>query len=199
MGRGYNACMDEPGVYLVKTARQLRELSSPARIAVVEAMLGRGATDAGEIARATGMSAETVRYHLGRLAGIGLVREAGVRKTGARPGRLYELTAGRVELAPDGRGPAFRRELARGGRLMLRLAEREFERAVQRSDGHEPLLSRTLGWLTEEEQEEVRAKVQELEAYLRERGKGPASGRHAFALTVVGTPVEGAGRGAPSA
>ncbi len=182
--------MSDPAAYLVRTARQLRVLNSPARMAVVEAMMGRGAIGTGAIGRDAGMSSETVRYHLDRLIAIGLVRDAGTRETGARPRRLYELVSERIELAPEGRGPAFRRELARGGRLMLNLAEREFEQSLSRPDGEAPLLSRSVGWLTPEQVAEVREAVQKLESVLRESRDRPREGLAPMSVTIVGAPLD---------
>lgn len=182
--------MSAAEAFLVRTARQLRVLNSPARLSVVEAMMGRGPSGVADVARLTGMAPESVRYHLSKLSSIGLVRDAGTRGTGARPERLFDLVSDRIELTRERRGPAFRRELARGARLMLRLAEREFERAVQRPSGTDPVLSRSVGWLTPEDLSRVRELVQELEDVLRASGAQRRGGRRPVSLTLLAAPLD---------
>ena len=191
-------------VFEIRTARQLREINSPARLNVLEAMLGGARPDgpgltAREIGVRAGVSPESVHYHLGRLEKAGLVEPVGLRQTGARPEKLYALTCERLELAPARTGPAWVGELVRGVRLMLNRAEREFERAApQGAFGSRPTISRTVGWMTTEEAERVRSLTREIEELVhaadqraRAEGEhGDIGARERLAVTIVTAPVE---------
>jgi len=193
-------------VFEIRTAKQLREINSPARLGVFEAMLdaprtgGDGLT-AREIGARAGVSPESAHYHLGRLETVGLVERVGLRQTGARPERLYALTCDRLELAPTRRGPAWVRELVRGVRLMLNRAEREFEAASREGAfGSRPTVSRSVGWMTAEEAARVRALTREIERTVhasdaRARGGG-LDGCERVAVTIVTAPVERGDRSA---
>jgi predicted ArsR family transcriptional regulator len=80
-----------------------RALADPSRARVLaELVEARTALDAAELARRVGLHANTVRFHLGRLAGAGLVTST--LEARSRPGRphvLYEPTAEAGEPAED--------------------------------------------------------------------------------------------------
>jgi predicted ArsR family transcriptional regulator len=80
-----------------------RALADPSRARVLAALVeARAPVDASEVARRVGLHANTVRFHLGRLAEAGLVTS--VLETRSRPGRphvLYEPTADAGEPAED--------------------------------------------------------------------------------------------------
>ncbi|MFG0307418.1 MAG: winged helix-turn-helix domain-containing protein [Phycisphaerales bacterium JB040] len=187
-------------VFEIRTPGQLREINSPARLGVLEAMMdgarsgGPGQT-AREIGERAGVSPESAHYHLGRLEAAGLVERAGLRQTGARPERLYTLTCERLELAPARRGRAWVRELVRGVRLMLNRAEREFEAAApEGAFASRPTVSRSVGWMTADEADRARALTREIEELVhasdaRSRDEG-LGGRERVAVTIVTAPVE---------
>jgi|GEM_PF-2874507 len=198
MGSGYRVLMRR--VYEIRTVRQLREINTPARLGVFEAMLdasragGEGLTSR-EIGDRAGVSPESAHYHLGRLESIGLVERVGLRQTGARPEKLYALTCDRLELAPTRRGPAWVRELARGVRLMFNRAEREFEAASREGAfAARPTVSRSVGWMSPDDAARVRGLTREIEelvhaADARAREGGPI-GCERVAVTIVTSPVE---------
>jgi predicted ArsR family transcriptional regulator len=80
-----------------------RALADPSRERVLAALVeARKPLDAAELARRVGLHANTVRFHLGRLAEAGLV--ASTLEARSRPGRphvLYEPTAEAGEPAED--------------------------------------------------------------------------------------------------
>lgn len=187
-------------VFEIRTAAQLRVFNAPGTRAVFEALLDRGAEGAGssaaEVGARAGLSAESAHYHLRKLVRIGLVRETGQRETGARPEKVFALTSRRVELRPGRRGPAYAREVVRGVRLMLRRAEREFERASDHGErfATRPRVGRHMAWLTPDEVGEIdrlEARLDDLirAADRRARVQG-RSGRERVAVTMVLCPVE---------
>ncbi len=178
----------------VRTVSQLRVINAPARRAIFEALL-EGPQSAASIGARCGQSPEAVHYHIKRLQEIKLVRIAEERETGARPEKIFELTHRRLELKRDRRGPAFMRELVRGVRLMLRLAEREYEQASDVVEPHRrPRIARFIAWLSTDDLKQVERLEAELDAILRNANEranrvGPA-GRERVAITILLAPVE---------
>ncbi len=182
----------------LRTAAQVRAISSPGRRDVFEALMDRaeapGGASAREIAERTGMSVAATHYHLGQLTRAGFVDAMGARRTGARPEKLFAPACDRVELTRGRRGPAFVRELVRGVRLLLRRAEREYERSAP--DGAfraRPTVARVIGWMSPEELDEARRLTAALEELVlasdEHAARDGAAGRERVAFTIVSAPI----------
>ncbi|GJM19611.1 MAG: hypothetical protein DHS20C14_18240 [Phycisphaeraceae bacterium] len=183
----------------IRTVRQLRALTPPARREVVEALLDRARGGEGvparEIAVRAGLSIESTHYHLGELAKIGILKEVGQRPTGARPEKLFSLTCDRIELKRGKRSPAYVRELVRAVRLMLRRAEREYADASP--DGTfvtRPRIARSIAWMTPEDVEEIaklNAKIEQIARGADKRAHDQGlGGRERVAVTTIISPTD---------
>ncbi len=179
-------------VYEIRTPAQLRVLNAPSTRAVYEAMLdASGGVSAAWVAQRCDISPETAHYHLRKLIGIGLAQVVGEQGTGARPEKLFALTARRLELRRGKRSKPYRQEMARGVRLLARLGEREYARAVHERQEDSARISRCVGWLTGEQIERLRAIEQEVEEiFAQGEQESDHAGRERFARTMILAPVE---------
>jgi len=181
---------DEP--FRIRTAKQLRTLNSPGRMAVVDALLEESPRSAAEVAARVECGVSAAHYHLQRLLELGLVVAAGTRDTGARPERLFDLAARDLVLDPDRMTPAFRREMIRGFRIFLRHAERDLSAAVEEdAAGHRAAkrmrLTRDTVRLSDEDLVELAGRLLEIDRFLRERDDRANPNR--VGLTVALAPV----------
>lgn len=188
---------DFPRPFRVKSARVLRVLNSPERMAVVEALQESSPRSASELAERLECGVPAAHYHLKRLIEIGLVEEAGQRETGARPERLFQLTAPDIVLEPERLTPSFRREMVRGVRSFLRTSERDFGVALE-DDGaaHRAAgrlrITRDVVRLSDEDLAELSEKLLAIDDFLRERND--AAKEHRVGLTILLAPATPPGR-----
>ncbi len=172
--------------------RELRALTYPARLELVEALMSEQPATVEELGRHLGRNPRSLYHHLRPLLAAGLVEEAGQRPTSKRPATLFRLPAARLEIDPTDRSRSARDARARLARVVLRAAVRLNEAALE--DQHVELGGRrrelTLGHrvarLTPRGLERVNAKVRELMELLVEE-HDPQRGRP-FALTVQVAP-----------
>lgn len=76
----------------------IHAMAQPVRLAVLEAL--REPDSAAGVARILGQSRQRVNYHLGKLAGAGLVEHAGERRRGNFVEQLYQTVARRFVISP---------------------------------------------------------------------------------------------------
>ena len=181
-----------PPPFRIRTARVLRVLNSPGRMAVVDALLEAGPRSAAEVATAVECGVAAAHYHLNQLVQIGLVEEAGERETGARPERLFALTSPEIVVEPDKLTPAFRREMIRGARLFLRHAERDFADSIEADgakhrEGKRLRITRDIVRLSDDDLAILEAKLLDIDAFLRERDD--RSKEHRVGLTMLLSPI----------
>ena len=176
----------------IRTVRQLRLFNAIETRSVFESMLeAQGAVSAREVAEMVGMSAESAHYHLGKLLKLTVVEDMGRRESGARPERLYGLRYRHVELKRAKRSPAYIRELVRGVRLLLRKAEREYERAWGRTDQDcfRPRAVRSVAWLSEADLAELKGLEDRLQRLFTEADRSRRSDdsvkRERMAITIT--------------
>ncbi len=181
----------------IKTVAQLRTFNSVETRSIFESMLGEShGISARDLCDQARMSPETIHYHLGKLRKLGLVEETGTRETGARPERLFRLRYSSVVLKQGKRSKAYREEVTRGVRGLLRKAEREYTQActVDYEDVYRPRSIRAVAALTPDDISELR----DLEARMNEIFKGAENahrggdtrGRQRVALTITMAPIE---------
>lgn len=181
---------DEP--FRIRTAKQLRTLNSPGRMAVVDALIEESPRSAAEIAARVECGVSAAHYHLQKLIELGLVVVAGTRDTGARPERLFGLAARDFVLDPDRMTLSFRREMIRGFRIFLRHAERDLSAAVEEdAAGHRAAkrlrLTRDTARLSDEDLVELAQRLLDIDRFLRERDD-PANPNR-IGLTMALAPV----------
>src|SRR5262245_40371656 len=95
-GRGRRA---RPRVHTVRDGVELKALSHPARVEVLERLREPGS--AAEVARKLGQPRQRINYHLKALDEAGLVERVGTRKQGNFTETLYRAKASAFVVAPD--------------------------------------------------------------------------------------------------
>jgi DNA-binding transcriptional ArsR family regulator len=180
-----------PRPFLIRTASQLRAFNAPARLGIIEALLEHTPLTASEIASRTGAAPAAVHYHLKALTKLGMVRQKGARATGRRPATLFDLAHRDIRLEPRTRDAAFRREQARGTRLMLSRAARELAAALAPdpapANPFRPRLTRDILHLTDTKLRELDRRLKSLDRFLRTAGAPGAP--HRVAVTLAAVPI----------
>jgi DNA-binding transcriptional ArsR family regulator len=112
------------------TTRQLENLTSPVRVAIVQRLEGGSEATASDIAKLTGRPVTALYHHLKQLVAVGVVRVVGERKGPRRPEAIYALVADQISSAEAVKTKAGRNML---GRSAIRVADaggRAFARAM---------------------------------------------------------------------
>jgi hypothetical protein len=172
---------------------QLRALASPVRIEMVGVFQTHGPLAIRELAEKMSRPADGLYHHVRQLLKVGILRVAETRRAGKRDEAVYELTAERFGHTERPNTPAMKKAIVETAASALRLASREFRRAVlaDSQERDEPRkrarLSRQRIWLTDEDLVELQEMLEKIEAFLKER-TGRKQGRP-FALTTVLVPL----------
>ena len=181
-------------------AGQLRALSSPVRIEIVGAFQSFGPMSIRELAEKMARPADGLYHHMRQLAKVDIIRVKLTRRVGKRDEAVFKLTAERFGHTAAPRSPAMKKAIVQTAGAALRLASREFNRAVleqkakereQSPDCADDLararLSRQKSWLTEDDLVTLQALLEKVEQFLRVRMRRK-QGRP-FVLTQVFVPV----------
>jgi len=88
-----------PRVHTVRDGAELKALSHPARVEVLERL--REPASAAEVARQLGQPRQRINYHLKALDDAGLVEKVGTRKQSNFVETLYRAKASAFVIAPD--------------------------------------------------------------------------------------------------
>jgi len=172
---------------------QLRALASPVRIEMVGVFQAHGPLAIRELAEKMSRPADGLYHHVRQLQMVGILRVAETRRAGKRDEAIYELTAERFGHSAQPKTAAMRNAIVETAASALRLANREFRRAVLadnagRDEGRpRTKLSRQRTWLTDDDLIELHGMLDSIEAYLKER-TGRRQGRP-FAMTTVLVPL----------
>lgn len=184
-------------VFEIKTVAELRSFNSIETRSIFECMLGEaGGISARDLSDRASMSPETIHYHLGKLRKLGLVEDVGTRETGARPERLFRLRYCSIVLKQGNRSKAFREEVARGVRVLLRKSEREYTQASSLDSDHvyRPRSFRAVAALTPDdiaELHELEARVDQIFRNAQQAHRvGDTNGRERVALTITMAPID---------
>ena len=109
---------------------QLRALASPVRIEIVGVFQSHGPLAIREMAEKLGRPADGLYHHVRQLQKAKILRIAKTRRVGKRDEAIFELTAERFGHAEQPKTPAMRLAIVETAASALRLANREFRRAV---------------------------------------------------------------------
>ena len=123
-----------PSPVVIRRRDQVDALVSPLRQEIVDAVAAAGPSTIAQIAGWLGRRPDTLYYHIGALAKVGLLIEAGRERAGRRFSAVYDVP-GRPMLLDYG-GAGGRDAVVRVVRAALRLAERDFRRAIPVSYTH---------------------------------------------------------------
>jgi len=180
------------------TPEQLRALASPVRIEIVGVFQSHGALAIRELAETMGRPMDGLYHHVRLLQNVGVLRAALTRRVGKRNEVVFELTAERFGNEVPSQTKAMKDAAVAAAAAALRLADREFGRAVLSSEKSKKVepgeqrsaalkLSRQKSWLTDEDLDKLHGMLDEIDSFLRKRLQRK-QGR-VFALTTVLAPV----------
>lgn len=185
---------DQPGnKQYSASVGQLRALASPVRIEIVGVFQTHGPLAIRELAEKMNRPADGLYHHVRQLEKVGILRVTETRRSGKRDEAVYELTAERFGHSAQPKSAAMRNAVVETAASALRLANREFRRAVlankaEQHDGRtRAKLSRQRTWLTDDDLVELHRMLERIESFLKER-TGRKQGR-AFAITIVIVPL----------
>jgi len=177
----------------IRTARQLRVLTSPIAIEVVESLQAHGPSTVTQIGTRLGRRANSLYYHVTKLVDAGLIRKVGQRQSGARTQAVYDVVSQRITGKTVPKQRRLRDLTVRAVAATLRHAARDFERASESGspveDGRHRsiLMNRHKAWLTPKQLENVNRHIDALRLIFAEGT--PPQGGTLCALTMVLTPL----------
>lgn len=175
---------------LIRRPAQARALVSPVRQEIVDAVAAAGPSTIAQIGEWLGRRPDSLYYHIAALTKVGLLVEAGRRRTGKRFGAVYDVPGRPMVLKYSDLGEAAVVPVVRAA---LRLAARDFARAVRaegavlEGPGRNVWGGRVKGWVDERDLAEVGRLLERL-AVLVQRGR-PREGAGAHAFTYVVAPA----------
>lgn len=129
----------------IERADQLKCLTSPVRMDIIDHLSGRPPTSIKELASEIGRQASSIYHHVQLLVDVGLVVEGGTRVVNRKSEKLYVTAAPRMRARKalgDKRNAAVMREIVGA---LCREAERDFSRGLDRG-GPTQGPQRTLGF-----------------------------------------------------
>ena len=121
-----------PKTFVLSRPEQLTALASPVRSRIIESLAVAGPSSVRQIATRLGRAPEALYYHIRWLIDVGLVVLEGKRKVGRRAEAVYRIIATRLVLDTKQRSKAYIEAMAATCSAMLRLAERNYQAAVDR-------------------------------------------------------------------
>ncbi|MHC4697413.1 MAG: helix-turn-helix domain-containing protein [Planctomycetota bacterium] len=178
----------------IHAVEQLQALASPTAIEILEALQTRGAATVAELGPGLGRKANSLHYHIRKLARVGLVRKVGARRSGARTQAVYDVPASRLTAQTVSKNAQLRKLTTEAVAALLRLTARNFARAcedpaaVETGKARNILANRHKAWLTRKELAKVNGHVDELRKIFA-ANSGTGRGR-LCALTIVLTPLD---------
>lgn len=187
---------NEPGGRIVLSdPRAIRALAHPARLAILEALLGGEELTATECAELTGLSPSATSYHLKALARWGIVEAGQARADGRdRPwrgrGRSIEVAADVPKHTVLAEAAALEVFLDRSRALAIEFLEHQADEPPEWGEAME--LANGDYWLTAAEVAEISAAVRDvLEPYdQRRRGSRPGNSRRVRITRLIVPRVE---------
>jgi DNA-binding transcriptional ArsR family regulator len=117
-----------------RAAAQRIALSSAFRVEILGLFGGDEVLSVSDMARLTGRPATSLYHHVGVLEDAGILEAAGTRPKGKRFEKLYRAADAVVELEYDCEDEAARAQVAQTIAAAFRMAERDFNAALERDD-----------------------------------------------------------------
>jgi hypothetical protein len=114
----------------LKTEAQLAALASPLRVEMIGEVKANGSCSIRELAARLDRPADGLYHHVRVPLKAGVLVQSGQRKVGRRTEALYALAATRIGGALDPASAASRQAIVRAGSAVMRLAGREFTKAI---------------------------------------------------------------------
>ncbi|HTE06797.1 MAG TPA: helix-turn-helix domain-containing protein [Planctomycetota bacterium] len=181
------------------TRDEVEAVASPVRMEIIRHLQSHGRCTVGELASLMRRSADSLYYHVRRLAEAGVLERVGSRPAGRREEAVLALSADGLTFAVEEAAGAGAEAAIRTTRDILREAEHNLRRAVERdpAGAHAkdmPVVARLRSRLDEAGRAEVRAHLDAISEIFIAR-KGDAAGT-LHELTMLLVPLDEAGPGA---
>jgi len=180
------------GLYKATRIDQIRAMSSPLRLEVLEAACSMGECSVGEIADRLGRTRTSTYALVAQLVEVGLLSPTGSRRTGKRDETLYSAPARMVGSVFDSSDPKNVDAHVRYGTALMRMAGRKLTEAFVSPDarvrgaGRDTHAGSHKVWLNRAELAELNKKVDEIWAMCRSTEPGP--GKKLINVTLTLTP-----------
>lgn len=173
----------------IVTLEQARCLASPARTELLDALGMVGEGSAHDLACITGLSVNTIHYHLDKLSEAGLVRKAGTRPTATKGEGLFRLQYERMGFDLKDKSIEYREAKSKAIRQSLNLAQKESDLSLfsdHGMDGAKHL--RVSVKLSRKNLRELRSRLVEVAEWARSRHDDECEPVSITALTVLKAP-----------
>lgn len=144
---------------LILEASHLACLVSPARKELLSAFLLKGPCAVADVAGTVRTPVKSLYYHVRAMKRAGLIREVGSRGLGRERESIFDATAERYTLQKSDRSPTYLEQEFKSVRATLRLATREYERAVL--EEADTFVLRLSARLKRQDYEAVKSRIQE--------------------------------------
>ena len=126
-------------VFHIETPEHFDAIGSTVRLGILEFFRSRGPMCVAELARVMGRPADGLYHHLKKLLATGIVREVGTQQSGRQIERIFDISAGQLQVAED------TERLVKVWRLISSQAERNLASAIDagvlRFRGDDPNIS----------------------------------------------------------
>jgi len=174
--------------FVVRDPAQLRALTLPIRLELVDTVASLGPSSVADVARATGHKRESLYFHFKQLERVGLLLPAGERETTRRREKLYRTPGRDIVMYVDESDEANLRTHLDSARANVRQTERELQAAFAagartRGARRELHVARIKGWLTPAQLARANTLIDELEELVH-GGERQASSK-LYTLTAV--------------
>ena len=183
--------------YVVHRPEQLEALSSPARREIVDTVQLIGPCSIVEVAEVLGKPADSLYYHVRKLARVGLLVQVAIRRGQRREEAVYDVPGRPMRLRLDPKDPLAASILSSSAAATLRLAERNFRSAVEEGRGcvegrlRDLMCLRVRRPLSDRELEEVNAHIDAIVNILNKPvDDASLSGEAVHAVTIAVMPIE---------
>ena len=152
---------------VVLSEQQLSCLSSPVRVEVFESLNSQGQASARELSELTGMSTQTIHFHLNELLAVNLVEILERRPAKKRPESIFRPTA-RSYCLPEIKGkPDLEKAVSKSISATLRRVLRGF--GAHAHDPNNAQILRTVVCLSEADRVEFEGMIQAALTFAKER------------------------------
>lgn len=186
---------DAHSEYRITDPAQIRELISPVRVEILDAMAAIAPCSIGALAEELGRPADSLYYHVRKLLGCGLLVEAEGEERGARGEAVYDVPARRMYLEHDDGDAERMRLIADASSAMLRLSDRNLRatllsgESTGQGDARRAWAGRSRAWLTSAELESVNGLVEQISEIYFGAEKREGTELHSFSFAMSPLPV----------
>ncbi len=159
---------EEKDIFWVNSPDQLKLLTSPIRLAVIDSIAVMSTASISDVALDLGVPADSLYYHVKKLVSSGLLIEKGIQETSRRDEIVYSLPKPKLRIKYDLKNPANSKIIAKIFNSILRSTGKNFETAFSNPNSIVEGKKRNLwgaqlrGWLNDQELEEINVLLNQL-------------------------------------